>query len=104
MKIQSIGNTYPKSRSNLVQRKPVSNYPASEPSFQGKYKYTKAFGGICATMGAIGAVVGSAIMGAFSLPIIAIYTAASAASGAIIGHQLDKKDDEDGYSTHKAEN
>ena len=97
MKIQSINNYYIPHKQTAPKTHTITHTTQLTPAFQGKYTYTKAIGGLFGTAGALGAVIGTAILGGISLPIIAVYTAISAASGAIIGHEFDKnnKNDED---------
>ena len=60
-------------------------------SFDGKHDCAKLLGGVFGTLGTLGAVGGTIIMtGGLAIPAILGYGALSAASGVIIGHQIDK--------------
>lgn len=62
-----------------------------QPTFTGKHSGLKLFGGIFGTLATAGAIGGSIIMtGGLSIPFILGYGALGAASGAVIGHTIDK--------------
>lgn len=97
MRIQKINNTTdrctirPMETQKFLSRQ-SNNFSYSQPAFEGKYKYAKALGGLFGTAGALGAGIGSVLLGGLSIPLVALYTVVSAASGAIIGHEFDKSD------------
>ena len=68
-------------------------------AFKAKFGNTLACSGIFATLGAIGAVGGIAIMtgglGLAALPAIAAYSTACAGAGAVVGRMADKMEEDD---------
>ena len=66
----------------------------SQPTFEGKHESAKALGGLFGTLATLGAIGGSLVLsGGLSLPFILGYGAIGAASGAVIGHRIDKNSD-----------
>lgn len=83
-------SSYPKqnnlnSKQNFIQNQ-------QHPAFLGKHTSAKLFGAVCGTLGTLGAIGGTIIMtGGVALPFVAGYGALSAATGAILGHVVDKE-------------
>ena len=90
MKISPVGLNYGITR-RIQPQKTVN----SQINFNGKYTATKTFGGIFGALGTLGAIGGTIIMtGGIALPFVLGYGALSAGSGAIIGHIIDKGNEE----------
>lgn len=83
-----------------VSRPVTTTMPEEQPefSFKGKHQFAKGLAGICGVLGVLGATGGILIMtgglGAAALPWIAGYGAATAGTGAILGHQIDKAEND----------
>lgn len=63
----------------------------SQPNFEGKHSSAKFLGGLFGAIATAGAIGGTIIMsGGVALPFVLGYGALGAASGAFLGHQIDK--------------
>lgn len=68
--------------------------PVNSPKFEGKHASAKFLGGVFGTMATLGAIAGTVIMsGGVVIPAVLAYGALGAASGAVIGHKIDKNSD-----------
>lgn len=74
------------------QPKYYSTKPAiNTPNFQGKHSAAKFLCGTFGTIATLGGIAGTIILsGGVAIPAVIAYGAIGAASGAIIGHQIDK--------------
>ena len=89
MRINSIGVNY--YQINSLNHSTNRAAYSSQPSFGHKHTSAKFWGGLFGTLATAGAIGGSLIMsGGLSLPFILGYGALGAASGAYLGHKIDK--------------
>lgn len=74
------------------QQKYYSTKPSmNTPNFQGKHTAAKFLGGTFGTIATLGGIAGTILLsGGVAIPAVLAYGALGAASGAIIGHQIDK--------------
>ena len=104
MKINPVTNA--NYQPNYVKKARISQpafHQNQNVSFKGRHACAKAFGSVAGVLGTIGAIGGILIMtggiGTAAIPAILGYGAVSAASGAAIGHQIDK--DQPDYKKNK---
>lgn len=91
MRVSSISVNYPVSKVQRAQKQSVAKNISAEPSFGGKNDCAKALGGFFGILGGLGATVGLVIMtGGVALPAVLACGGACGATGAILGHQIDK--------------
>ncbi len=110
MRINPISVTYANQPARAKRASLKTDLPApqtSEPAFKGKHTCAKGLAAIFGALGTAGAVGGILIMtgglAAPALGMIAAYGGLSAASGAIIGHEIDKgaKEEEENEKANK---
>ena len=86
--VSSVNYHYSKPTTAKPKQNCVLNY---QPAFKNKHSSAKFLGGLFGTLGTLGAIGGTIIMtGGVALPFVIGYGVASAGSGAILGHIIDK--------------